>query len=221
MKSIVDYFNNIEFKVLKLLKIGFILGSLSLLLLILMTPTTFFEFSYNNIFYIDYLNRNSIPLLSLTKIQYIFIKDFFFTGLFEELCKLISGFIVYKYLKNDIKSLYFNIIMASLFFAFIENITYFQTYGSSVVFTRSVFSTTAHLFLGVITSYFVIHSFNYKNYKRYLLIIFGILISSTLHGSFNFFINMNLPNTNILIWIIIILLGTFLLNKSKKVLYLQ
>lgn len=77
---------------------------------------------------------------------------------------------------------------SALAFSFLENIQYYIVYGSSVILPRVLVSSIAHLTFACICSYFSASAFLFikSPIKTALFLNIGILISSSLHGFFDF-----------------------------------
>ncbi len=79
----------------------------------------------------------------------------------------------------------------ALSFSFLENIQYYYVYGPSIVLPRVLINSIAHLAFACICGYFSSIAFNLSKapFKTIFFLNIGLLISSILHGCFDFFIS--------------------------------
>jgi len=102
--------------------------------------------------------------------------------------------------------------MVSMGFACLENIFYVFEHGVKVGFIRAFTAVPAHAIFGILMGYFMgIAKFSNKKFKQN---IFGLLIATIFHGSYDFFLFIDfIPNVSFLA-IIPLLLGLLL---SKRI----
>lgn len=200
-----------------IISLGLTLGMFSIFLVYLLSPHNLFLIDNNYLILCNYFTSNNdylfIKLFPISNYYYDILTNYIFTGLNEEVSKLLSALIIYKLYKRKDVHLYFYIVLAAVFFAFIENLGYFQRYGNSIVLIRSVLSNTAHISLGIINAFFFIY---YLNTNRKVLIFYSLLLTTILHGSFNYSLYIGQSHINLIIWFIMILLSILSIKRVKK-----
>lgn len=222
LKYIIHELGDKEISALKVLPIGLLIGNFSIFLVHWLSPHNYLSYleEIQSLVYYNY--SNGVATIEHTwrmdPLMFEFLRNYVFTGFTEEISKLSAGFLVYMiYRRTTYYNLFLYIVLAAVFFAFIENIQYLGNYGPQVVITRCLFSTTTHICLGIILGYFMIKGIQQNSMiKSWTTVICGLLLASFLHGSFNFMAYMEEPIFNILVWLITVGLGIFLLQKVKK-----
>jgi len=220
LKYILNELDDLNVKPLEMLPIGLLVGSFSIFLVHFLTPHNFLGYFNDQLIYFEHLEHRAVLIKSwdMSLINYQILSNYIFTGFTEEISKLSAGFLIFMSFKKTNKSnLFFYVVLSAAFFAFIENIHYLERYGSQVVLTRCIFSTTTHICLGMILAYFMIFSISRKKMSNTILImIFGLILASFLHGSFNISLHLELPTINILVWITTLSLGILSIERVKK-----
>lgn len=121
-----------------------------------------------------------------------FFKIFFFAllfvGLIEEFFKFICLGIPYfrKEFNEPLDGIVYSVLIA-MGFATLENIIYADRFGMSTVAIRAFTAVPAHGAFAVIMGYYIGLSKMDKT-QRWKLILFGLGLSSFLHGLYDFFI---------------------------------
>lgn len=152
-----------------------------------------------------------------------FINSFWNAAFIEELAKY-SVFMLFIYKRKHFDEWYDGIlygIMVGLGFAFVENILYFsqlfETYGWTLVWTRSIFSMPIHALLGGIMGFFIGRA-RFSSNKSLSLsnMWFGLLIPISLHGLFNFFLMYHQSQLAIISFILSLSLWFVVLKLKKR-----
>lgn len=205
---------------IKMLPSGMLVGFFSIFLVKWLTPANYFTYDGCDLIYFEIEGNRAVfkYYWEMSHLQFEFLRNYIFTGLIEEVCKLSAGVLIFMlYKKNKMSKLFFYIVLSASFFAFLENLQYLELYGSSIVFVRCLVSTTTHVRLGLILGYFALKSLTYDSNKKFIFtMLLGLLISAFLHGSFNLSIYLELAYLTIFVWICIIVIGLICLNKAKK-----
>ncbi len=149
----------------------------------------------------------------------------FLVGFNEEFSKLVVLLaLVYpsRHLEESFDGILYAVVV-SVGFATMENFYYLDHYGIAVVTTRTVITIPAHAFMSVPMGYFVAKSrlqldkVKIKKNRYYfpmLIVIQGWLISSFLHGFYDFLLSIKMEREA---YIQIILMGviSFFLGRSS------
>lgn len=85
-------------------------------------------------------------------------------------------------------------VMVSMGFATLENINYVFTHGYSTAFTRMFLSVPAHATFAVVMGYFVGKA-KFDSANSFKFLITGLLVAVLFHGTFDFFIFLQLNET--------------------------
>jgi RsiW-degrading membrane proteinase PrsW (M82 family) len=209
-------------KPLDVLPIGLLVGSFSIFLVHLMSPHNFLGYLSDEqlLLFFKFDGEKSVIKRAwhFDPFHYELLRNYVFTGMTEEISKFSAGFLAFiAYRKTKMVNLFFYVVLAASFFAFIENIHYLEANGPSVVFTRSLFSTTTHICLGLISGYFVVRALSKKKFINTILVsLAGIIVTAFLHGSFNLSIYLEMPFLNLAVWVTTLALGILSLQKVKK-----
>jgi len=136
----------------------------------------------------------SLPGIREIKANGQFVHDLLFyifrVGLFEEIAKIIPLFIMISITKEiDEPYDFLKFAMCSaLGFATLENITYFQEHGSTIIDKRAYISVVAHLSFTCCFAYgFIRKQMFGVGYQWLNILLFGFL-AIFFHGLFDFFI---------------------------------
>jgi hypothetical protein len=209
-----------DVKPLDVLPMGLLVGSFSIFLVHLLSPHNFLGILNDKLVFYEFNGDKSIIKYwwQIDPFHYELLRNYVFTGMTEEISKFSAGFLAFiAYRKTKMSNLFFYIVLSASFFAFIENIHYLQANGPVVVLTRSLFSTTTHICLGLISGYFVVRALSQKRFIGTIFVaILGVILTSFLHGSFNLSIYMEMPYTNLATWFTTLALGILSLEKVKK-----
>ena len=154
----------------------------------------------------------SILFPSFDGIFSFLVYTFIIIALTEEFCKLLAMMPAYKSKKfNEVMDGIVYGASAALGFATVENIFYVLEGGVATGILRAILSVPGHALDGVIIGYFLgLAKFNSS--KRKMLILSGLVLSTVLHGFWNFF-----SMSGIFLGVIFIyLLGWLFFFKYKK-----
>ena len=143
-------------------------------------------------------------------------------SLVEEGCKWFCAYLLLHKNKNY-NYLFDGIVYAvfvSLGFATIENIIYSLVGGLKAVLIRGVLTVPAHAFFAVFMGYYLSFARLSKlegNWKKYHLFLFlSLLVSSILHGFFDFLLLSQEPFFLVLFFLFVIFLYTISIIQIKK-----
>lgn len=134
------------------------------------------------------IEKNALPyfntgIVSIASFAYLIV------ALSEEASKfLVLRFFCYpnKQFDEPLDGIVYS-VMVSMGFATIENINYVFTHGYSTAFTRMFLSVPAHATFAVVMGYFVgLAKFDKK--RSFGLMFFGLLAAVFFHGTFDFFL---------------------------------
>jgi len=213
----------------KYLVLGLFSPVLVILLHTLLPRLGSYYFVYPEPFYDDYGNVGFMPTLLGS-----FVMNFCQVGFVEELCKFVVFYLIYKISdKQNTHPLqtFFNVILVSTGFALLENMVYYYRQPFlDVIFVRTFTSLVLHMVCGVVMGYFIARSqLTYKSesnsnfsvwltnnpkYKERLFIIFGIISSTILHGSYDYDLEMKLGYSPLII--VSSLFGAYYLFKNLR-----
>ncbi|MBC8259850.1 MAG: PrsW family intramembrane metalloprotease [SAR324 cluster bacterium] len=127
----------------------------------------------------------------------------FLVGINEEFAKLLILLaVVYpsRHLEDPFDGILYAAVV-SVGFATMENFYYLDQFGVAVVAVRTMVTIPAHAFMSVPMGYFVAKSrlaldvsraTKYNYYLPMLLVLQGWFFSAILHGSYDFFLSLNL-----------------------------
>ena len=147
-------------------------------------------------------------------------------GFNEETAKLLILLLI-AYPSRSLQEPFDGILSAAIIalgFATLENLFYFQQYGISVVTTRSLVTMPAHAFMSVPMGYFTARSriFCYQTQRKnlamhyyvpMLYLLLGWLISSILHGLYDFWLSIDLDK---IAYTQIVLMGIFAIGLGVR-----
>ena len=151
----------------------------------------------------------------------------FFVGFNEEFAKLLVLLVV-VYPSRHLEETFDGILYAAVIsvgFATLENFFYLDQYGVAVVITRTVITIPAHIFMSVPMGYYVAKSRllleegNKKRFSFYypmITIIQGWIISSFLHGMYDFLISFKMES---MAYLQIVMMGGISIWMSRVTLY--
>ncbi len=173
---------------------------------------------------------SSFPTIDLfgSKIPLYGSGFWFLVGVNEEFSKLLVLLaVVYpsRHLEEKFDGILYAVVV-SVGFATMENFFYLDQFGLAVVTTRSVITIPAHAFMSVPMGYFVAKSrmqldkIEVKKNKYYLpmiTVLQGWLISSFLHGLYDFLLSIKLEREAYLQIIMMGIISFFLGRSSLKV----
>lgn len=125
-----------------------------------------------------------------------FINDLLYTtfkiGAVEELSKLTPFLIIYFFFRKELDEPidYIVFICASaLGFSAVENVMYFNTYGSNIILDRSIMSSVGHMFDSSIIAYGIMrYRFHPKHKSKLWQVFLFFILGSLAHGLYNFWL---------------------------------
>jgi len=209
-----------KIKPLGVLPIGLLVGSFSIFLVHLISPHNFIGYLDGNVIFFQYNGLISEIKASwkFDHFYHLLISNYVYTGMIEEISKFSAGFLIlFVYNKTKMSNLFLYVVLSAAFFAFIENIHYLQNYGPIVVVGRSIFSTTTHICLGLISGFFIVKAVNQNKFSNSILVsLVGLILTSFLHGSFNLSIDLESEFWQYCTWVITVILGVLSIQKVKK-----
>jgi len=176
------------------------------------------------------------------EIDTVFYLCYFQIGFVEEFSKFISFILITYFLikDNDYHPIgtMFYYGMVGLSFGTLENLHYAKLYGDDVILPRSLTAMLLHMLLGFISGYWMalidikskkgrsllnILLFNNKIFKTFFYCLTAILISTIIHGTYNFNLftsgksSWSIMFTQLLLTIFITYIASkSLINKYKK-----
>jgi len=122
-------------------------------------------------------------------------------ALMEELCKFLGFFLVMitlftiakigkkRYLIEEPKMIIYASVVA-LGFATVENFIYFNKHGISLIYMRGMMSTVAHIIGTSIIAGYMVVGYRKGIGRAILYTVIGLLVSTLVHGFYNFFISL-------------------------------
>ncbi len=158
--------------------------------------STIIVFQFDLPDFTHHINPNNELLLRFVNFTY-------FIALMEEFCKFLAFIIVViiwlaiagMFKKRSLIEEPNIIIYASLValgFATVENYVYMQKSGISVVYWRGIMSTVSHIVATSIIAGFMVVGFRKSFWRAALYSIIGLIISTLVHGLYNFFLSFGL-----------------------------
>jgi RsiW-degrading membrane proteinase PrsW (M82 family) len=157
-----------------------------------------------------------LPLNDVKSVFQQFIKAFIVVALVEE----FSKYIIVRYFAQTKKE--FNepfdgivyAVMVSMGFAALENVLYVYQYGVETGILRAFTAVPAHATFAILMGYFIGKAKFSKNKIQFNL--FGLLVATIFHGSYDFFLFINFIPGTIIGAILSLVIGVFLSNKAIK-----
>jgi len=174
----VEYYRLIDIyekESLKYLIFTFLLGSLSVFIVLLINKFILNHFTFE-------LNGSLIN---------DFLYSVFSIGLVEEFAKTVPFLIVFfAFKKNfnepiDILALF---CISALGFSAAENVLYFNSYGPSIINNRAILSTVGHMFDTALIAYGVIRFKYHHSTKGIIEILFFFFLAAISHGFYDFWL---------------------------------
>lgn len=137
-------------------------------------------------------------------------KEIFVTGLLEETIKIFPVLLSLLFFRKSFISPFTLLgasMVSSLYFSFEENIIYFKDYyDTTIIASRSIYSTTMHIISGAFVVYGIVLFRHAK--KSFLYVPLFFLLGISIHGIYNY----SLMTGYNLFTVILLIAGTFSLS---------